>query len=369
MRRDWRCDRTLRDCHVDMASLWGFLQVWKFGHGIAAIRDLLRRQRQPRGGWARALEGGAARIRGAEPSRTALRGEVQKFMAIQSRRIMEAPIGGRALLTVSAALAFSLAALGAAGPAFAQKKGEAKKEAAPAPAAAAAPAEKQSAWVKLCETARLTKKDAEGKDVPDDKKICLTHHERLDGNTGMVLVSAAIREVEGQDKKSLMVMVPLGMAIPPGVRAAVYTADQWAKAAKNEKIDEAALKPINLKYSLCHPAGCTAEIEAEAAFIDQMKAGGGIMILALNAAAQPIGFPVPLDGFTAAFDGPPIDNEKYSKARGELMGQIRQRQAQMVEKMKEEQKAKADAAKLLDPPPGGAPAAEAAPAPAEKKKK
>lgn len=288
-------------------------------------------------------------------------------MAIQGRRIVEAPIGGRALLTISAALAVSLAVVGQASPAFAQKKGEAKKEPAAAPAAAA-PAEKQSAWVKLCETARMNKKDAQGKDVPEEKKICLTHHERLDGNTGMVLVSAAIREVDGQDKKSLMVMVPLGMAIPPGVRAAVYTPDQWAKAAKNEKIDEATLKPINLKYSLCHPAGCTAEIEAEAAFIDQMKAGGGIMILALNAAAQPIGFPVPLDGFSAAFTGPPIDNEKYSKARGELMSQIRQRQAQMVEKMKEEQKAKADAAKLLDPPPGAAPAAPAE-KPAEKKKK
>ena len=261
---------------------------------------------------------------------------------------------------VTAALALTLMAAGAATPAFAQKKGD-KPAAAPAAKTegAAASGEKQSAWVKLCETAGLVKKDAEGKDVKDEKKICLTHHERLDGNTGMVLVSAAIREVEGQDKKSLMIMVPLGMAIPPGVRAAVYNAEQWAAAAKNEKIDEKALKPVELKYSLCHPAGCTAEIEATAEFIDSMKKGGGVMVLALNAAAQPIGFPVPLDGFTTAFDGPPVDNEKYAKARGELMKQIRERQAQMVEKMKEEQKAKADAAKLLDPPPGAAAAAAA----------
>ena len=38
-----------RDCHVDMASLWGFLQVGNFGHGNAAIRDLLRQTRLPRG--------------------------------------------------------------------------------------------------------------------------------------------------------------------------------------------------------------------------------------------------------------------------------------------------------------------------------
>lgn len=268
-----------------------------------------------------------------------------------------------ALKSVSVALAMSLAMAVGSTSALAQKK-----DAKPADKAAAAPAgdkkagdkgEKQSAWVKLCEKAALVKKEADGKEVKDEKNICLTHHERLDGNTGMVLVSAAIREVEGQDKKSLMIMVPLGMAIPPGVRAAVYTADQWAKAAKNEKIDEKALKPIELKYSLCHPAGCTAEVEADTAFIDTMKSGGGIMVLALNAAAQPIGFPVPLEGFKAAFEGAPIDNEKYAAARGQLMQQIRQRQAQMVEKMKEEQKSRAEAAKLLDPPPGAAAAAAA----------
>ena len=144
-------------------------------------------------------------------------------------------------------------------------------------------------------------KDKDGKDVKNEKNICLTHHERLDGNTGMVLVSAAIREVEGQDKKSLMVMVPLGMALPPGLRAAVYTKDQWAQAAKNEKIDEKTLKPIELKYSLCHAAGCTAEVEATAEIIEQMKTGGGIMVIAMNAGAQPIGFPVPLDGFSEAY--------------------------------------------------------------------
>ena len=203
--------------------------------------------------------------------------------------------------------------------------------------------------MKLCEKAPIVKKDKDGKDVKEEKNLCLTHHERLDGNTGMVLVSAAIREVEGQDKQSLMVMVPLGMAIPPGIRAAVYTKEQWAAAAKNEKVDEKSLKPIELKYSLCHPAGCTAEIEATKEVVDQMKAGGGIMVLAMNAAAQPIGFPVPLDGFTEAHAGQPIDNKKYAEARSALMKQIRERQAQMVEQAKaEQQKGESSAAAAIN---------------------
>jgi invasion protein IalB len=225
-----------------------------------------------------------------------------------------------------------------------------KAAAAPAPAAGAAPAAaaaaggapgaeagNKTAWVKLCEKAPLVRKDKDGKDVKEEKDLCLTHHERLDGNTGMVLVSAAIRKVEGQDKQSLMVMVPLGMAIPPGIRAAVYTKEQWAAVSKNEKIDEKALKPIELKYSLCHPAGCTAEVEATKEILDQMAAGGGMMVLAMNAGAQPVAFPVPLDGYNEAAAGPPVDNEKYGKARAALMQSIRKRQQEMAQEMKDKE--------------------------------
>ncbi len=226
--------------------------------------------------------------------------------------------------------------------------------AAPAGGDAAANTGPKSAWVKLCEKAPIVKKGDDGKEINEEKNLCLTHHERLDGNTGMVLVSAAIRQVEGQDKSSFMVMVPLGMAIPPGLRAAIYTKDQWAAAAKNEKIDEKALKPIDLKFSLCHPAGCTAETEATKDIMDQMAAGGGIMILAMNAGAQPVGFPVPLEGYVEAQKGAPIDNKKYAAARGSLMKQIRDRQAQMAEKFKTEQAAKKAAGGTAAPATTGA---------------
>ncbi|MEL7303024.1 MAG: invasion associated locus B family protein [Pseudomonadota bacterium] len=206
----------------------------------------------------------------------------------------------------------AVAALALGGPALAQKK------------------QQQSAWVKLCEDAQLRSKAKDGKVQNEKKEICLTHHERLDGNTGTVIVSAAIREVAGSKRKSLMVMVPLGMALPPGLRAAVYTPDQWKKAQANQKIDEKKLKPVSLKFSLCHPAGCTAETEATDAMVEQMKTGGGLMILAVNAANQPVGFPVPLTGFTAAHKGKPVDNKLYAQQRGKLMAQIRERQKKII---------------------------------------
>ncbi len=284
-------------------------------------------------------------------------------------------LGSSMVLAGEAAPAAEPAAKPAAAPAK-PAAAPAAKDGAAAPAAgkdaaAAAPKGQQSAWVKLCEKTPLVKKGADGKDVKEEKEICLTHHERLDGNTGMVLVSAAIREVEGADKKHLMVMVPLGMAIPPGLRAAVYTKDQWAKASKNEKVDDKELKPVDLKYSLCHASGCTAEIEADAAVIDQMRAGGGLMVVAMNAGAQPIGFPVPLDGFTESFAGKPIDNKIYKEQRGKLMAQIRDRQKQAFEKYKADQTQKAEALKQLPTDTPGAPptttGATPAPKPAEKK--
>lgn len=224
--------------------------------------------------------------------------------------------GARAGLT---ALMLSVGVGFVAAPALAQQKpaAPAAKPAAPAPAgqkpAAGGENKDQSAWVKLCEKApSLTEPKKE-------LNVCLTHHERLDGNTGMVLVSAAIRQVEGQDKEALMVMVPLGMALPPGVQV---------------KVDEK--EPVKLQFTLCHAAGCTAEGEATKAVIDQMKTGKQVVVAAINLAGKAIGFPVPLTGFDKAYAGAPVDNEKYKEARKRLMSAIRERQIEMAKKAKEE---------------------------------
>lgn len=244
------------------------------------------------------------------------------------------------------ALAAGLA-LGAAGGAFAQQKKDAGKSAPAAAPAAAAPAAAAQAepvmWVKLCEKAPVLTKDKDGKEMRAERGICLTHHERLDGNTGMVLVSAAIRQVEAQEKQHLMVMVPLGMALQPGLRATLYNKELWEKAQRNEKVDDAKLSPIKLNFSLCHPAGCTAEIELTKEIMDQLRSNAGMMIFAINANGQVIAFPVPLSGFAKALDGAPADNAEYSKQRRVLMEQIAQNQKAAYEawqkKQQEQQKA------------------------------
>jgi invasion protein IalB len=247
------------------------------------------------------------------------------------------------------AVVLALGVAGIAGSADAQQPAK-KPAAAPAQKGAAPPAGAQSAWVKLCEKANAVTKDKDGKDEKKEISICLTHHERLDGNSGMVLVSAAVRQIDGQDKQHFMVMVPLGMLIQPGMRASFYPKDQWELVQKNEKIDETKLKGIKLGFTLCHPAGCTAEVEATPELINDLRTMGGLVVFAINAGGQPVGFPVPLVGFEQAYTGGPVDNKQYGEARRALMQQIAQRQHDLIEEQKKQQQQQ------------GAPGAAAAPA-------
>ena len=63
----------------------------------------------------------------------------------------------------------------------------------------------QSPWVKVCEMATFK---TDGKKDKKSVCLCLTHHERLNANTGMVLVPAAIRTTEGQPLVALVAMLP-----------------------------------------------------------------------------------------------------------------------------------------------------------------
>ena len=195
------------------------------------------------------------------------------------------------------------------------------------PGAAGAPPE-DNAWVKLCEKSAQT----------ENKEICLTHHERLDGNSGIVLVAAAIRKVEGEPKEQILVRLPtaIALAIPAGVQI---------------RIDEE--QPLSLKYTLCYATSCQAETDVTPELLASIRKGKQMVVAAVNLQRKAIGFPVPLAGFSKAYDGAPVDNAKYQQARLQLMEMIRKRQAELASKA-----AEADAKK------GQAQAQGAAPAPA-----
>lgn len=268
---------------------------------------------------------------------------------------------GGLLRTAVLGVGAGLLAIALAAPVTAQ---QAAPKAGAAPAAkdakaapAAAQPQQQGAWVKICDKVPVPKKTADGKEAMEEKGLCLTQHERLNATTGMPIISAAVREVEGQPQAAFLIMVPLGVALPPGMKAAVLQKDLWEKVSKGDKIDDKQLKPFDLQFVFCHPQGCTAEIAVSKELMDQMKSGGGLMVLVKDVAnGQTVPLPVPLDGFGQTYSGPPVDNAAYAQARGQVMEQIRQNQIELLKKQQGQQ-------------PPAAPAAKQAPAPAAPPKK
>jgi len=227
-------------------------------------------------------------------------------------------------------------------PAWAQDK----KPAAPA----AADGKKKSQWVKLCDKIKINKAaDKDKKDAkPEEKQLCSTMFEAIESNSGQIIVSVGLQQMEGAPKEVLAVMVPLGVVIPSGVKLAVYNADQWKKAAANETVELKDLKTTDLRFAHCLPVGCTAETEATKEIVDSLKKGAGLAVLALWANGNQFTVPVPLTGFGDALSGKPVDNKEYQENRAKLMQAIRQRQIDAFNKRKAEEM------KNLPAPPGGA---------------
>jgi invasion protein IalB len=206
-----------------------------------------------------------------------------------------------------------------------------------APPMAGEAAAAEDAWVKLCMKNEQTQ----------NKEICLINHEGLEPNTGMVLIAAAVRKVEGEDKLQLLVRVPTAYALvmPPGVQL---------------KIDEG--QPIQLQYAICFPTSCQVQLELTNELLEQMRKGKQMVVAAMNIQQKTMGFPVPLTGFAKAYEGPPVDSVKYEESRRQLMEMFRKRQADLAAKAAQaEQKKGAEQT-------GAAPAAGAPNATAQQKK-
>ena len=238
----------------------------------------------------------------------------------------------------------ALAVLTPVAPAVAQEK----KAAAPAKD----DGKKKSQWVKLCDKIQINARAEKGKEkeapAPQQKELCSTMFEAIESNSGQIIVSVGLQQMEGAPKEVLAVMVPLGVVIPSGVKLAVYNADQWKKAAANETVELKELKTTDLRFAHCLPVGCTAETEATKEIVDSLKKGAGLAVLALWANGNQFTVPVPLTGFDAALNGKPVDNKEYQANRKKLMQAIRQRQIDAMNKRKAEEM------KNLPPPPGNA---------------
>jgi invasion protein IalB len=161
------------------------------------------------------------------------------------------------------------------------------------------------AWSKLCEKTSAVPKNKDANAEKKDLDICLTYHERVDRNTGMVLMAAAVREIEGRDTRHLMIMVPLGVILQRGVRVSIFPEPLWEEAQRNEESNAAGLKSLTLAYTICHAAGCVAEMELTPDVLASLTSSAGFVAHATRESGASVAFSVSLGGFAQALEGAP----------------------------------------------------------------
>jgi invasion protein IalB len=178
---------------------------------------------------------------------------------------------------------------------------------AAAPAAPAAPAP-ESAWTKLCNT-----------DAASKKELCLVIQE-LKADNGQFVASATLRQVTGEEGISFIAAVPPGMLIQPGLRAQIGDGKQ-----------------IELKYGICFPNACYAELPVNADFVKALKAGNRLTIITMTPEGKAVTFPMSLAGFTRAFDGPGLDAAAAKARQDELNKALQLRAEEARRKLIEQQ--------------------------------
>ena len=82
-----------------------------------------------------------------------------------------------------------------------------------------------------------------------------------------------------------ILMLPLGIALPPGVQI---------------QIDEG--EPVRIQFEHCISAGCRAPFPLEEGLVESMKAGKQAKVTFYDASRRPVELPVSLAGFTAAYE-------------------------------------------------------------------
>lgn len=170
-------------------------------------------------------------------------------------------------------------------------------------------AEEDSPWVKVCNV-----------DPKVDKQVCLTTQE-LRTNTGQFLASVALREIDGEARKALLIAVPTGMLIQPGLRVQVD-----------------AGKQTQAKYGICFPNACYSELVIDAGFVATMKQGGKIVLTTLNQQAKAIPLELTLIGFTKVYDGEPMDVAELQAKQEQLQEELQRRAEEARNKLIEAQK-------------------------------
>lgn len=171
-----------------------------------------------------------------------------------------------------------------------------------------------SPWVKLCN------KDP----AANSKQICVTVKDgRVE--TGLLVVSVALIEMEGDTRKLIRISMPYGVALQHGTRLIV---DQDT--------------PMTSPFITClppavPPGGCIADYEATVDTINKMKKGNYLTVQAIHMNSQPMSPQLTLNGFAKAYDGPPTDPKVFEEQQKKMQDALQDRAKKMHDELSKKQ--------------------------------
>ncbi len=154
-----------------------------------------------------------------------------------------------------------------------------------------------------------------------DNDVCNVQY-RVVASNGQIITSVNLFTVKGKiNRRIFQVTVPTNRLIQPGVAV---------------KIDKR--KENRMPYSNCFRDRCIAEVKMDDKLVKQLKAGKDLLLTSINFQSKPSPIKISLNGFTAAFDGPPLKKSDVDEQNQQLQKQLEERARKAREALEEAQK-------------------------------
>jgi len=178
-----------------------------------------------------------------------------------------------------------------------------------APGAAQQQAQLPQGWFKVC-----TKQA--------DVDMCNVQY-RVVAATGQVIGSVNLMQLTGKvNQKIIQITAPLGRLVTAGIQL---------------QIDGA--QPRKLEYKYCMPDSCIAEAPLTDDLVNAFKRGQQITATSVNFQNQPNPMPMTLAGFTAAYDGPALQQSDLEEKNQQVSDFVKRNQESFTKRLQDAQDA------------------------------
>lgn len=154
----------------------------------------------------------------------------------------------------------------------------------------------------------------------EDVDVCNVQNIMV-AETGQLLTGVSLIEVKGKtNRRIFQVTVPTGRLMPPGVGMQI-------DGGQTQKID----------YMICLPDRCIAEGQLTDNLVNSFKRGSELTLTSVNFQNQPNPIKVTLAGFTASFDGEPMQQADIEDRQRRIQDFVSRNTEDFATRLREEQ--------------------------------